>query len=137
MTAQSSVAVLNAMLDAWETEIGTTPVLKFFTGSKPANCAAANSGTELADETMVSNWADGAASAIKALNSTPITAVSTNTGNVGHYRLYKADGTTCVDQGSVTATGGGGDMTIDSIAITVVGQSILVTAWSKNLTAHL
>ena len=137
MTFQSSAAVLNAMLDAWETEIGTTPVLKFFTGSKPANCAAANSGSELADETMVSNWADAAASAIKALNSTPIVVVSTATGTIGHYRLYKSDGTTCVDQGTVTVTGGGGDMTIDSTTVSAIGQNINVTAWSKNLTGHL
>jgi hypothetical protein len=136
MAFKSSAAVLNAMLDAWETEIGTTPVLKFFTGAPPANCAAANSGTELADETLVSNWADAAASAIKALNSTPITAVSTNTGDIGHYRLYKADGTTCVDQGTVDDTGSP-DMTIDSVSVTAVGQNILVTAWSKNLTGHL
>lgn len=135
MTAKSSAAVLNAMLDAWETEIGTTPVLKFFTGAPPANCAAANSGTELADETLVSNWADAAAAAVKALNSTPISVVSTNTGTIGHYRLYKADGTTCVDQGTVATSGG--DMTIDDADVVAVGQVIQVTAWSKNLTAHL
>jgi hypothetical protein len=47
MAIQLSVAARNGRLDAIETELGSTPVLKIFTGAQPANCAAANSGTEL------------------------------------------------------------------------------------------
>ena len=45
MTTQLSVAARNAVLDAIETTIGTTPVLKIRTGDKPASCAAADAGT--------------------------------------------------------------------------------------------
>ena len=47
MAVQLSVTSRNARLDAIETNIGTNPVLDFRTGSQPANCALANSGTQL------------------------------------------------------------------------------------------
>lgn len=137
MTFQIATAVANDMLDAWETSIGTLPVVKFFTGSKPANCAAANTGTELWIKTLAADWASAAAAGVKALTSTPISSTAIATGSIGHYRLYASDGTTCKDQGSVTATGGGGDMTVDAVAITAIGQTVNITAWSKNLTAHI
>ena len=48
MAMQFSVAVRNARLDAAETAIGTSAVLKMRTGSPTANCGTADSGTVLA-----------------------------------------------------------------------------------------
>jgi hypothetical protein len=47
MAMQLSVAARNARLDAIETTAGASAVLKIFTGSPPANCAAADSGTDM------------------------------------------------------------------------------------------
>ena len=44
------------------------------------------------------------------------------TGTAAHFRLYASDGTTCHMQGTVTATGGGGDMTVDSTSFTAAQQ---------------
>jgi hypothetical protein len=64
-------------------------------------------------------------------SNTPIsaTAIAGAPSNAGHYRLYASDGTTCKAQGSITATGGGGDMTLDNVSI-ASGQTVNVTGWT-------
>ena len=59
---QYSVTVRNARLDAVESSIGTTPILKIFDGTMPANCAAADAGTVLATCTLPSDWMAAASS---------------------------------------------------------------------------
>jgi len=51
------------------------------------------------------------------------------TGTAGHFRIYASDGTTCHAQGTITATGGGGDMTLDNTSI-ATGQTVTVTTFS-------
>lgn len=136
MTMQLSTTVRNAMLDAYETAIGTSAILKLRTGAQPANCAAADSGTVVATINLASDWMAAASSGSKSFSSTPLTDASAdNAGTLGHYRLYASDGTTCHDQGSITATGGGGDMTVDNTSVTA-GQSVSITSWSKNMSGH-
>lgn len=118
MAVQLSTAVRNARLDTIESTIGTLAVLKIFTGAQPANCAAANTGTELWTETLPSDWMAAAASGSKAKSGT-WQSVGIAAGTAGHWRLYASDGTTCHAQGSITATGGGGDMTLDNTSIAV------------------
>lgn len=129
MALQYSVAVRNARLDAVETTIGTTPVLKIFTGSAPANCAASNSGTELASMTLPSDFMAAASSGSKAKNGTWEDTSANNSGTAGHFRLYASDGTTCHAQGTVTATGGGGDLTLDN-AVLAAGQLVQITGFT-------
>ena len=129
---QFSIAVRNAMLDAIEAAIGTGAVCKFRTGAVPANCAAADSGTVVATFTLATDWASAASAGAKAWSSVPVSVASSNSGTLGHYRVYASDGTTCHEQGTITATGGGGDLTVDSIAVTAP-QVINITA--KSLTA--
>ena len=129
MTIQLSTAVRNARLDAIETAVGISAVLKLRTGAQPANCAAADSGTAIISYTLASDWAAAAASGSKSFSNTPISGAATASGTLGHYRLYASDGTTCHGQGSITATGGGGDMTVDNTSVNT-GQTINVTSWS-------
>lgn len=73
---------------------------------------------------------DAASSGAKALSNLPVTDTSAdNTGTAGHYRLYASDGVTCHAQGSVTLTGGGGDMTVDNTSF-VSGQQFQITAFT-------
>src|SRR3954470_20480929 len=136
MTVQLSVAVRNGMLDAIETAVGTSAVLKLKTGSPPATCATADSGTVVATISLASDWMSAASSGSKAFSSTPLTDSSAdNAGTLGHYRVYASDGTTCHMQGTITATGGGGDMTVDNTSV-VAGQSVSITSWSQNMSGH-
>ena len=132
MAVQQSTTVRNAILDAIETAVGTTAVVKIFSGSQPANCAAANSGTELASFTLASDWMAAASGGAKSFNNLPIstTAIAGAPTNAGHYRIYASNGTTCHEQGSITVAGGGGDMIIDNLSIST-GQTVRITAYTK------
>jgi hypothetical protein len=129
MTVQRSTSVRNARLDAIETGIGTGAVIRIRTGAQPATCATADSGTVLVSYTLASDWAAAASGGSKAFNSTPISGTASGTGTAGHYRIYASDGTTCHEQGTVTATGGGGDVTIDNTSITS-GQAVNISGWT-------
>lgn len=121
MPINYSTTVRNAKLDAVETAIGTSPILRIRSGTKPATCASADTGTVLAEMTLPSDWMAAAASASKAKSGTWQDTSANATGTAGHFRIYDSTGTTCHIQGSVTATGGGGDMTLDTTSITSGG----------------
>ena len=70
--------------------------------------AAASGGTKA----LLGTWTDSSADA---------------TGTAAHFRINQ--GATCHMQGTITATGGGGDMTLDSTSITA-GQTVNVTAFT-------
>ena len=129
MTLQYSVAVRNAQLDALETTISTSAVLKIRTGAAPANCAAADSGTVLATLNLPSDWMAAASSGSKAKSGTWSDTSADASGTAAHWRLYASDGTTCHAQGTVTASGGGGDLTLDSTTITA-GDTVTVSTFT-------
>ena len=129
MALKLSVAVRNARLDAIEAAIGTLAILKIRTGAAPANCGAADSGTVLATASLPSDWLAAASGGSKAKSGTWEDTSADATGTAAHFRIYASDGTTCHIQGTVTLTGGGGDMTLDNIAF-VAGQQFTVTGFA-------
>lgn len=129
MTLQLSVAVRNARLDAIETTIGVSAILKIRTGAAPATCATADSGTVLATCSLPSDYMAAASSGSKAKTGTWEDTSADATGTAAHFRLYASDGTTCHAQGTVTATGGGGDMTVDNTSFAAT-QAFTVTAFT-------
>lgn len=129
MTVQLSTSVRNAMLDVIESTISTSAVLKIRTGAQPATCATADSGTVLASCTLPSDWMAAASGGTKSLSGTWQDASADATGTAAHFRLYASDGTTCHAQGTVTITGGGGDLTVDNTSF-ASGQSFTVTSFT-------
>ena len=129
MALQYSVAVRNAQLDALETTIGTSAVLKIRTGAPPASVATADSGTVLATLSLPSDWMAAASSGSKAKSGTWEDASADAAGTAAHWRLYASDGTTAHAQGTVTATGGGGDMLVDNVVF-AAGQTFTVTGFT-------
>ena len=118
------------MLDAIETATGTSAILKIRTGAQPATCATADSGTVLATINLASDWAAAASGGTKSWSGVPVSDSSADaTGTAAHFRLYASDGTTCHEQGTVTITGGGGDLTVDSTSFTIA-QQFNITAWT-------
>lgn len=126
---QYGTAVRNAQLDAIETTTGTSPILKIETGSVPANCAAADSGTVLATITLPSDWMAAASSGSKALSGTWEDTSADASGTAAHFRIYDSGGTVCEIQGSVTATGGGGEITLDNTSI-ASGQDVKINTFT-------
>lgn len=129
MAIQLSAAVRNARLDAIETTISTAPVLRIRTGAPPANCAAARTGTVLATMTLPSDWMAAASGGSKALSGTWQDLTADATGTAAHFEIMDSSVTTCHMQGTVTATGGGGDMTITNTSI-ATNDPITVTTFT-------
>jgi hypothetical protein len=129
MAIKLSESVRNAMLDAIESTIGTDPVLKIRTGAAPADVATADSGTVLATLTLPTDWMAAAASGAKAKSGTWEDTSADNTGSAAHFRIYASNGTTQHLQGTVTATGGGGDMEVNNTSF-VSTQAFSVTSFT-------
>lgn len=130
MATQFSVAARNAAADAIETAIGTTPTLEIRTGAAPADCATADSGTLLASMALPSDWLAAASEGVKTLLGTWQDTSANAAGTAGHFRIKQ--GATCHIQGTVTATGGGGDITLDNVVI-AVAQQVTITAFSVSM----
>jgi hypothetical protein len=127
MTLLWSDAVANATLNAIETAIGTSPVIKILSGATPANCAAADSGTVLATFSLQSDWMNDASSRGKAkkTGSTIEDASADEGGMATHYRIFATGGTTCHGQGPVVMSGSTG-LVIDDVNITK-GQKVTIS----------
>lgn len=128
MTLALSTTVKNAMLDAIETAVGASAVLKIRSGAPPG-IGNADSGTVLATLSLPSDWMAAASGGSKAKSGTWEDASADASGTAAHFRIYASDGTTQHLEGTVTVTGGGGDMELDSVSITA-GQSITITSFT-------
>jgi hypothetical protein len=129
MTIQLGTTLRNNMIGQYESTIGTAPKLQLRSGSQPANCAAAASGTLLVELTLPSDWLTAASGGAVSLAGS-WSGAGAAAGTIAHYRLLDSAGATCHEQGSVTATGGGGDMTVDNVSV-AVSQAVNVTSWTR------
>ena len=130
MTIQLALTVRNGLLDYIETAIGASAVLKIRSGAAPADCAAADAGTVLATLNLPADWMAAAAAGSKAMSGTWQDTSADAAGTAGHFRLYTS-GSTCMLQGTITVTGGGGDMTLDNTVL-AAGQEFSVTQFTLN-----
>lgn len=126
---QFSVAVRNARLDAIETQVGASAIMKIRTGAAPASCATADSGTVLATLNLPSDWLQAASAGSKAMSGSWADNSADAGGTAAHFRVYANDGTTCGIQGTVTVTGGGGDLQVDNTNF-AAGQQFTVTGFT-------
>jgi len=102
------------------TQLGTTAFLLIYTGSAPANCAAAATGTLLASLACSNPFAGAPASGV--LTASAITAATAAaTGTAGYWRLCTSSaGTTCIAQGTVFPT-----TTLTTSSLTAANGSVL------------
>ena len=129
MALKYSVTVRNARLDAIETTVGTSAILKIRTGAPPANCAAADSGTVLSTVNLPSDWMAAAASGEKLKSGTWEDTSADATGTAAHFRIYDSGGSTCHIQGTVTSVATGtGDMLVDN-DVFAAGQNFTVSSF--------
>lgn len=129
MSIQFSVSVRNARLDAFEAAVGTSPILRIRTGAAPATCATADSGTVVATVNLPSDWMAAASGGSKSMSGTWQDSSADAVGTAAHFRLYDSGGSTCHMQGTVTMTGGGGDMQVDNTSF-ATGQPFNVTSFT-------
>lgn len=123
-------ALADSLVDALDAGAGPG-IIRIYTGTQPASANTAPSGTLLGTLTLsdpaFGNAANGVATAGSITGDTSADA----TGTAGWFRALDSDGNTVID-GSVTATGGGGDLTLSSVSI-VAGGAINITGWTVTM----
>lgn len=129
MAFQFSTTVRNAWLDQIETTIGTSPILRIRSGTVPATCATADSGTVLAEMTLPPDWMANATGGSKSISGTWQDLSANASGTAGHFRVYDSTGTTCHIQGTVDTASA--DMIVQNTSV-AAGQQITVTAFTLN-----
>lgn len=130
MPFQYSVTVRNAQLDALETAAGASAFLQMRSGAQPADCAAAASGTLIAEMALPADWMNAAAAGSKTKLGT-WSAQAVAGGTIAHFRLLNNAKTVCHVQGSVTITGSGGDLTLDN-PVVVATQTVVINGFTVN-----
>lgn len=136
MAVTKTTAVKNTALDSGLDAVFNSGKFRIYTGSPPGAAAAAT-GTLLVDIALPADAFGAAASSSKAKAGTWSVAAAA-TGTAGYFRIVTSSDTNAATEnesrieGTVTATAGGGDVTLDNTSITS-GQT--VTMNSFNLTA--
>jgi deoxyribose-phosphate aldolase len=113
MSLTVTAAAAQSMGSALATAIGASSTIKIYSGSKPATPETAATGTLLVT-IAISGSFTSSGGVLTA--SDPAAAAPAASGTAGYFRLATSGGTAIID-GTVTATGGGGDLTLGSTAI--------------------
>lgn len=121
MAIQFSVALRNAQVGAIQTTTGSSGTLLILTGSVPATCATAQSGSLLATITLPTTFltSSGGSTTIAGTWSTS----ATGTGTAGYFRILDVS-SNCVVQGNVTS-----DLVLNNTSI-ASGQTVTVTTFT-------
>ena len=101
---------ITALIDA-----GTAGFLRIYSGTQPATCGTAT--TLLAQCTYSATSAPAASSGVLTHRTITDDSSADATGTASWYRAMDS-AATCVYDGTVTITAGGGDLTLDSLSIT-------------------
>lgn len=137
MATRLATGVVNAMADAAvdRMDLGSgAGTIKVYTGSQPASANDTEGGATLLATFTMADPAFGAASAgVASIASAPRTTTGAAAGTAGWFRAEDSDGTNCFD-GSVTATGGGGQLELNSTTISV-GVSVEITSGTFTMPA--
>jgi hypothetical protein len=124
MTLQYSTTLRTNQVGQIQTTVGAAGVLKVFSGAKPANCAAGDPAGLLATIALPAAFLTSAAGATALAGSWATTGSAA--GTAASFRIYDS-AANCHVQGAVTATGSGGDLTLDNTSI-ALGQPVTVTS---------
>jgi hypothetical protein len=128
MALKYSTTLRNAQLDAVTTAVGTSGILRIYSGSRPANVAAAISGTLLAECVCnASAFAAAASGGVLTANAIANDSSANASGTASHYRLFRSDGTTAVIDGDVSTSGA--DLNLDNTSINS-GQVVSITSFT-------
>lgn len=130
MATRISVAAQNAAASAIAALLNTGTI-EIRTGTQPATPATAATGTLLGTLTLSSTAFGSASSGTVTANAITGDSSADATGTAGWFRAYSSAAAAVID-GSVTATGGGGDMTLDSVSIVATG-TINMTSWTLTM----
>lgn len=127
MALSYSTAIRNAQLDQITSNVGTTAKLRIYSGTRPANVAAAITGTQLAELTCNATFAPSASGGVLTLNSITADSSADATGTATHFRLWNSAASTAMIDGDVGTSGA--DLNLNSVSLTS-GGSVAVTSFT-------
>ena len=127
MAFQFSDPARNAIVNGIVTAVGAAPTLEIRNGSVPADETATATGTVLVTMLLPSVWMNGASGGVATLAGQWQDLTADNAGTATYFRIRQ--GATTHIQGTVSATGGGGDMTLDNPVISL-NQQVTVTSFT-------
>lgn len=126
MAIQYSLTHRTNAMSQLNTDIGASCVIKLWSGSAPANCGTADSGTLLVQ--FAGNAGGFGSAAAQVLTASAVASVTaTASGTPGYFRIYpnSATSTNAVVQGTVGTSGT--DMILTAATVTS-GQTINFTS---------
>lgn len=118
----------NTLLDSGLDSAFNSGTLTIRTGSAPGAGSTAT-GTVLATVTLPADAFAAASSRTKAKSGTWEDTSADASGTAAHFRIV---GGSNIIEGTVTATGGGGDMTVDNVVF-AAAQAFAITSFSLGL----
>ena len=124
MAIKYSDTLRNNQLNQITSAIGASGLLRIYSGTRPANVAAAITGTLLAQLTLNATFAPAAASGVLTANAITGDSSADATGTATHFRIFQSNGTTAVIDGDVGTSGS--DLNLTTVSI-VSGQPVNVT----------
>lgn len=129
-----AIVMLNALVD--EIDTGGTGSIEIRTGTAPADCETADSGTLLAEldfgATAFGAASDGTDKATVTANAITDEASAPNAGVAEHFRVKNGSGTVVI-QGTVTGVAGGGDMEMSNTTVAVSDTVSIGTSYTIDL----
>ena len=131
MTFQYGTTLRNNQVAQIQSTVGGSATLVMYTGTQPVGgCAASPTGSPLITITLPNPFLGSPSSGAVAMSGS-WTGTGSGSGNAGYFRIL--DGSSvCHVQGSITVTGGGGDMTLNSV---VIGPTQPVSVTTFGVTA--
>jgi hypothetical protein len=123
---QFAVALRNARADVIETNIGTSPLLRIYTGSPPGVAETA-SGDLLVEMTLPSDWLAAASGGVKALAG-DWSDTATGAGVPGYYRILTSGAASRIE-GTCSLFGGGGELVLTNTAAIAISDAVSVSSF--------
>lgn len=130
MAVDLNTALAIAILDTYDTHFPAGSLLELRSGAGAGADQAAGGSLLATITTPSSPWAAAGGTGSKAKANTWSVAAS-GAGTIAHYRLKNAAGTK-IEEGDVSATGGGAAMTVDNVVV-AISQVVSVNTFTKTL----
>jgi hypothetical protein len=124
MPVQLITSLGNARLSLLKTTIGSTSTLQIRSGTKPANCAAADTGTLLASVALPTDWIADPVNSVMNLSAELSDLAIDASGTAGHFRIKDSSGV-CVVQGTIGTSSA--DMILNTVNLLTGGVFTLKT----------
>jgi hypothetical protein len=124
LAVQFSTTVRDALNDIIETTIGSSPLLRIYSGAKPTLPTDPVAGTLLVQYSLGADWMTASSLGVKSFSNMPLISTGLASGSAGYFRVVQ--GSTTHIQGTVSATGAGGDLTLDNASI-APGQEVSIS----------